>query len=585
MLDGTGATYFWYDTLDRRIKRRNPGALCLYWSYDANGNRTRMVDPDGYFVYYQYDRQDRNVLMKDHDKGYGVCAWGTAPYGTPASYTYFRYDKAGRLTKQKNFNRTFAYHTWDPAGRESAIHHEKSNGDPLVTLDYKRDLNGNITKISRESGRTFYYEYDKTEQLLSETIKDSGLSTLYGFSYDYDGAGNRMHMVRNGENTYYDYNKANQILYSTKGAENTYFFFDGKGNTVRERQPDGFNRYYQYDADNMMTRVKYAESGDRTHYYFKYNALIERVQKIDWGIPGEEDRNYIFDGIDKVLVFDDFSAIERYVMGVSNVMNISGAIKFKDLIGNSTFNYHPNNLLSILGLSDNNQTMAQEYLYNAYGNIIETSGLLGEFQMLRYSQKEYDANSNQYNYLFRNYNPEIGRWENKDIISQVSSSFVFDEFHFDRDYLFCFNNPNSNIDPFGLNPVVVVVGGAIITIPIWVPIAVTLIAAAAIVTIAVNKVKPLPKTRWRRAKPRRICTPRPGSPENNNTIVELISEPGCGGKFAALNYCYCDCVDSVFPLIPPTAVNMTTFVVRIPSTAKYCMLDAAFVAGCLALNR
>ena len=277
-------------------------------------------------------------MMKDHDAGFGKCAWGTAAFGSPASYTYFRYNKAGWLEKQKNFNRTFAYYVWDKAGRESAIHHEKSDATPLVTLDYVRDDNGNITKISRESGRTFYYTYDKTEQLTSEEIKAPDLSTLYSFEYDYDGAGNRLHMIRDGGNTYYTYNKANELLTEFRGSDHAYFYYDGKGNTVRERQADGFNRYYQYDAEDMTTKVHYAPTGDRTHLYYIYNAIKERVEKTNWGPAGQDLKIVTFNGVERVSEHDGAgSPLARSIVGPSKISRVSSPICRLNLVAGGRY--------------------------------------------------------------------------------------------------------------------------------------------------------------------------------------------------------------------------------------------------------
>jgi len=218
------------------------------------------------------------------------------------------------MTKQKNWNRTYSYWTYEKAGRTESIYHQKSDTTVLTSLDYNRDATGNVSKISRESGRTFYYTYDNLSQILSESIKAPDGTPIYAYEYEYDGARNRTHKVLNAENTYYEYNKANQLRHEYKGSENTYFFYDANGSTVRERQTDGFNRYYSYNEENMATEIKYAAAGDRTRLYYKYNTLFENTSETDWGAAGNDERNYSYDGINKVNVRDDGdSTIERLV--------------------------------------------------------------------------------------------------------------------------------------------------------------------------------------------------------------------------------------------------------------------------------
>jgi len=169
--------------------------------------------------------------------------------------------------------------------------------------------------------------------------------------------------------------------------------------------------------------VKYAPSGDRTRLYFEYNALIERTRKTDWGSAGEDQRNYVFDGIEKIRVSDDSSAIERYILGPSAISGIHGALKYKDLSAKADYSYQQNNVLSVLGLSNAGQDAAQSYLYDAFGNLLESIGSLNQF--LKFSAKEYDAKIAQCNYFLRQYNPYIGILITVDPLFRTSAFMIF----------------------------------------------------------------------------------------------------------------------------------------------------------------
>jgi RHS repeat-associated protein len=340
------------------------------------------------------------------------------------------------------------------------------NGDPQVTLDYVRDENGNITKISRESGRTFYYTYDRTEQLTSEIIKAPDLSTLYSFEYEYDGAGNRMRMIRDGGNTYYTYNKANELRTEFRGTEHAYFFYDGKGNTVRERQKDGFNRYYWYDADNMMTKVHYAETGERTHLYFVYNALLERVEKKNWSEAGQDNRSYAFDEASKIAVFgSDGKMDERYIHEERAFYGIGRPTVFQTSRVPSTYAYHADSTESTIALSDGQQQTSWSALYGAFGEEMASGG--HPVQMLRYSSNEIDDQIAAIAYFYREYHVRSARWLERDPLRSVPGSrryaALLNEWDPDleKDYVFRGQNPMKYDEFIGLRTFVADVAGGI----------------------------------------------------------------------------------------------------------------------------
>ena len=60
-------------------------------------------------------------------------------------------------------------------------------------------------------------------------------------------------------------------------ATDTHYQYDGSGNTVPKQGTSG-TTYYQYDFENLMTRIDFA---DDSHNYFGYDADSKRVEKRD----------------------------------------------------------------------------------------------------------------------------------------------------------------------------------------------------------------------------------------------------------------------------------------------------------------
>ncbi|MFO7899354.1 MAG: hypothetical protein R6V58_09860 [Planctomycetota bacterium] len=88
-----------------------------------------------------------------------------------------------------------------------------------------------------------YYGYDDLRRLTAETWKDSGGSTIYGFAWNYDPAGNRIVQPKDlggtVTETYYTYDAGNELLRSHDVPPDTwtYFAYDSRGNTVRIEEP------------------------------------------------------------------------------------------------------------------------------------------------------------------------------------------------------------------------------------------------------------------------------------------------------------------------------------------------------------
>ena len=80
--------------------------------------------------------------------------------------------------------------------------------------------------------------------------------------------------------------------------------------------------------------------------------------------------------------------------------------------------YHYDGSGNVVGLTDSSQNSVAEYAYDAYGNLLSSSGAQASNNNYRYSTKEHFGSIGLYNYGYRFYSPGFGRWINRDPIEE-----------------------------------------------------------------------------------------------------------------------------------------------------------------------
>jgi RHS repeat-associated protein len=85
----------------------------------------------------------------------------------------------------------------------------------------------------------------------------------------------------------------------------------------------------------------------------------------------------------------------------------------------STSFYHSDGKGNVTALMNTNQMIVARYEYDPFGNLLSLSGPLSEANSYRFSSKEFHAQSDLVRYLFRNYQPNIQRWCNRDPLREL----------------------------------------------------------------------------------------------------------------------------------------------------------------------
>ena len=108
---------------------------------------------------------------------------------------------------------------------------------------------------------------------------------------------------------------------------------------------------------------------------------------------------------------------------------------------NGTVYYYVTNIQGdVIGILDSSQIMVVQYHYDAWGNLLSTTGTksttLGVLNPLRYRGYLFDTEYGYYYLQSRYYNPEVGRFINGDAFNSTGQGFLGNNM-----FIYCLNNP------------------------------------------------------------------------------------------------------------------------------------------------
>ncbi|NER35201.1 MAG: RHS repeat protein [Oscillatoria sp. SIO1A7] len=421
--DGRGTTSYVYDERERLTSRTDPtgpyisSGATIEYEYDAAGNRTFMRTPGG-FTSYEFD--ERNRLEKVNDSSQGV--------------TTYKYDAVSNLVETVLPNGVVETREYDEQGRLEYLENELG-GTVISSYDYEKDPVGNRLSVTEHDGRKVEYEYDSLYRLVSENIADPNDPANNGrtITYSYDNVGNRLsrndsvegqttyqyngndwlleERYGNGDVVVYEYdNNGNTIKRVKNGTEETVYVWDDRDRLAEVRTPDGDVITYTYDVDNI--RVSETVNGVTTQYIVDKN------------------RNYA-------------QVLEEYIDGQLQVRYVYGLDLISQERDGQVSVYLADGLGSTRVLTDAGGQVQNTYTYDAFGNLISSSGSVEN--KYQFAGEQLDENLGQYYLRQRYYDAGIGRFTRRDTYGGRSGEPI--TLH---KYLYANANPVNGIDPTGL---------------------------------------------------------------------------------------------------------------------------------------
>ena len=222
------------------------------------------------------------------------------------------------------------------------------------------------------NGKRVNFEYDLRGQLLA--VKEASGKDLE--RYTYDPAGNRLSKTINGVTTTYTYDKANQLVTSTVNGVTTHYKYDAAGRMIQAG-----DKSYIYNGQNKVSEVR---QNGKTIAKFEYN-IDGQIAKAIYGNKVEE---FMWDGLALIWRSGVTYINEPYVTGGNPVM-AGDDVLFNDMLG------------STLAVNDKAVEMT------SFGETGDKNAFFTGKPMI---------DELGYSFLFRDYNPNQGKWTTSDPI-------------------------------------------------------------------------------------------------------------------------------------------------------------------------
>lgn len=297
-----------------------------------------------------------------------------------------------------------------------------------------KQFNGNISEQqwghnTMSTPNRFVYEYDKLNRLLNGTSTGTVLSEV--LTYDDIGMGN-IKTLKRDNGTIVNYAYTGSFLTTLTGGLTGNYTYDANGNALTDRTGMTFT-YNHLNLPKTATKTG-------TGVTYLYDAFGTKLRKISTSNGMTTQRDYI-GGIEYSKLGNGGSTIEMIHTGEGYIQRNA----------NNTYTYHYN-LTDHLGnvratlqrTTATTGTVIQKHDYYPFGKAkaLVTSGV----NKYLYNGKEVQQEiGGQYDYGFRFYDSEIGRWNVMDPLAEMHYNLT--------PYNYVLNNPINFVDPWGLDTV------------------------------------------------------------------------------------------------------------------------------------
>jgi RHS repeat-associated protein len=326
--------------------------------------------------------------------------------------------------------------------RLTFVEHKKSDNTLIASYTYNLGTNGQRINMVDHTGRRVDYSYDALQRLISENISDPILGNE-NIAYTYDRVGNRLTKRNSTSVTLYSYD-INDRLVSEAGPGYLYAYgYDANGNLIS--RDDGLGaQLYEYDYENQLVTAKV--NGKDIAYRYDADGI-----RIGSSINGASTQYVVDKGAPFATVLE-----ERGSTGNLSARYVYGDRLLGQQRGANNHYYHADALNSIRALTDNTQTVTDTYTYDAFGNLLATSG--SSTNPFLFAGEQFDPDLMLYYLRARHYAPGIGRFTSMDPFP----GYKMNPMSFHR-YLYANLDPVNVIDPSGQTPLL----QKIMAISIW----------------------------------------------------------------------------------------------------------------------
>lgn len=310
--NGKRKTKLQYDNDENVVAMELPNGAKAEWSYDAFGRCTKAVNPEGLLRHFEYDALDRlrklympdgNILSLEYNAYRQVTT--AADRGGIVQYEY---SPMGQIKKRK---RLALPGSARGSSAGSPSYAKASAGESEIQFYY--DTEERLRSIVNESGKYYYYGYNKRGEVISET----GFDGVHR-EYERDVAGKVIRTRRPGE-------------------RHTLYEYDANGRIIKIEYHDGSWEHFRYDRNGQLI-----EAGNE-HGIIAFTrtktGLIETEQQGDYFIKNIYDRHGNRSGLQSSL--GAMIELQRNDVGLVNALHAKHSSELS-LDANWSAHYHYN---------------------------------------------------------------------------------------------------------------------------------------------------------------------------------------------------------------------------------------------------
>ena len=265
--------------------------------------------------------------------------------------------------------------------------------------------------------------------MTSETITEDEKVTVY--TYAYDNVSNRILKNENGAATEYVYNALNQLV---SDSETTYEY-DLNGNLIRVIG-SAQSALYEYNAENKLVRATVQNGVLVTEESYTYDYQGNRTSKT----------THRSDGVTEYVKYlNDNSSLTNVLAEIDSEGSVQAYYTIgADLISQerdgkvSVYLYDGHG--SIVGLANESGVVTDSYVYDAFGNLIDSTGTTAN--NYRYCGEQFDEITGLYYLRARYMDTSTGRFISQDTYQGTINDPV--SLH---KYLYCNSDPVNIVPP------------------------------------------------------------------------------------------------------------------------------------------
>jgi len=395
---------------DWNIKRK------IEYGYDPAGNRTTLVLPSGSKVFYTYDSLNRITNIK-------------LPNGRN---THYSYNSIGKVERLVHFNGIEHRYSYDDFGRLHRLAFYKRSGELVREFTYQYDRLGRITQKSEKNSGITKYEYDVPGHLMAVTSSEEQAR------YKYDQNGNRVEKLSVRGKNVYSYDEDDRLI----KRDDTRYEYDQRGNRITKIKGMG-KTFYEYNERNQLLKVIPPDTGP---IYYGYDPFGRRISLE----KSDTIRRYFYDGSRLITeLIENGEIVNEFVYGAMPNEVLYQKSKEQDIF------YHSDEIGNIIFSSDSNGNLVRDYDYGVFGEVKGKEDL----PFFSFTGKVWDKDTGLYYFGKRDYDPEAGRFLQKD--PNYNENL----------YVYVNNDPVNYIDPDGGAAAVAIPAGAVLILGLMVVIA------------------------------------------------------------------------------------------------------------------